>query len=494
MSRIARRGRGTFAAALVSLIASTIAGCAAAPPPPPTSAKPSVAPTSQPSASLDVRGGDVAPMYRELLAIDLETVLRVATADNLDIRQARERVEASRGRYESSVGAIFPVIVPSAAFQHFEGHNQNANGTLVATSFNDFLPAISIQWILNPAKVAYDIIAARRRLEASEHQEQAIVLDTVRSASLQYYDLVLAQAQLGVARQSVGEAEELLRITRLKVKAGTGLPTDELRADASLQGLRQDVTLALNRFYQASVALTLTLHLDPTVTLVPSVGPIRQTTLVREDLPVDRLLAIAGTYRPDLAAVRSLLGAFQADTGDALWGGLGPQVQAGYTYGGIQADAPGQQTGLHEQQKAGVGASFALGVSTFGQVKTARANERAAAVDLQRQADRIRAAVVSAQQASLTHAALVPVAQRQLEAAEQALKLAQANLRAGTLLTVDVLQTQNEADRARLRYVEAVVRYNQSQIDLLAAMGILEGATDVVINSQHHSPTPAAVQ
>jgi len=268
MSRFARLGRGAPAAAQVMLAAAAaaaaaaalVSGCTTAPRSSPP--KLSVAPTSQPSASLDVRGGDVAPMYRELLAVDLETVVRVATADNLDVRQARERVEASRGRYESSVGAIFPVIVPSVAFQHFEGHNQNANGTLVATNFNDFLPALSIQWILNPAKVAYDIVAARRRFEASEQQEQAVVLDTLRAAATQYYDLVLAQAQLGVARQSVAEAEELLRITRLKVRAGTGLPTDELRAEANMQGLRQDVTLALNRFYQASVALTLTLHLD----------------------------------------------------------------------------------------------------------------------------------------------------------------------------------------------------------------------------------------
>src|SRR4051812_25926528 len=158
MSRIAPPARGAPAAAaqviLAAAAAALLSGCATAPHSSPP--KPSVAPTSQPSASLDVRGGDVAPMYRELLAVDLETVVRVATADNLDVRQARDRVEASRGRYESSVGAIFPVIVPSIAFQHFDGHNQNANGTLVATNFNDFLPALSIQWILNPAKVAYE--------------------------------------------------------------------------------------------------------------------------------------------------------------------------------------------------------------------------------------------------------------------------------------------------------------------------------------------------
>ena len=53
-----------------------------------------------------------------------------------------------------------------------------------------------------------------------------------------------------------------------------------------------------------------------------------QTTLVREDLPIEDMLVIALRYRPDLQAVRTLVSAAQADKGATLWGGLGPQVQA----------------------------------------------------------------------------------------------------------------------------------------------------------------------
>ncbi len=282
----------------VSFILATVAvGCATQRSPAPP--HPSVAPATQPSASLSIGGADVRPMYRELLAVDLPTVLRVAAAQNLDIAQARERVEAAKGRYESSVEAIVPVIAPSLAYQHLEGVNQNANGSLTAANFTNFLPAISVQWILNPGRVVYDIIASKRRMEASEQQQDAVVLDTARTAALQYYDLVLAQAQLGVARQAVAEAEELLRITKLKVKSGTGVPADELRAEANLGGFEQDVVLALNRFYQTSVGLTLTLHLDPMVTLVPGGESITQTMLVRDDMPIEELLAMAAQYRPD---------------------------------------------------------------------------------------------------------------------------------------------------------------------------------------------------
>jgi hypothetical protein len=45
------------------------------------------------------------------------------------------------------------------------------------------------------------------------------------------------------------------------LKTGTGLPADELRAEAARAGKQQDLLTALNGFYDASIALTVTLHL-----------------------------------------------------------------------------------------------------------------------------------------------------------------------------------------------------------------------------------------
>src|SRR5207302_4765471 len=138
------------------------------------------------------------------------------------------------------------------------------------------------------------------RWEASNQQEQSVLLETARNAAIEYYDLVLAQARVSVARQSLAEAQELSRITQLRVQAGSGLPVDDLRARASLAGYEQDLAVALYNFFQASVALTLTLHLDPVVTLVPQPREITQTMLVRDDLSIDQMLATAMEYRPDL--------------------------------------------------------------------------------------------------------------------------------------------------------------------------------------------------
>jgi outer membrane protein TolC len=453
-------------------------------------ARPDVAPATQPSATLQLGGVEMRPMYRELLAVDLPTVAEVALARSVDIRQARERVEGSKGRYEASVQALLPVVAPNFGFTNFEGANQNANGSLVFTSFNNVLPAVTLQWLVNPGRSYYDVVASKRRLEASKQQAEATQLDTLRIAAVQYYDLMLAQARVAVAKKSAAEGEESLRLTGIKARAGTGLPADELRARASLAAKRQDLLLAVNHFYETSLALTLTLHLDPVVTLVPSPSEIDQATLVRDDLKIEDMLAIAVEHRPDLEAARTLLAAAKADKGAVVWGALGPQLQAAYTFGGIGTNGNFADTGIHKQQRATANAGFALGASTFGNVKAAGATLRSAALDVEQRLKEVRAQVVSAQQASLTNSAIVPIAREQVESAEEALRLAQANLKQGTMLLVDVLQAEDLLDSARLRYADAVLHYNQSQINLLAALGLLGNQT-LLATTRQSTTAPA---
>jgi outer membrane protein TolC len=276
------------------------------------------------------------------------------------------------------------------------------------------------------------------------------------------------------------------------VRAAVALPADESRARASLAGRRQDLLLAVNDFYQASVALTLTLDLDPTITLVPAPREVAQTTLVREDLDVDRLLGLAVRYRPDLRAARELLAAADADEGAVTWGALGPQLQAAYTYGGLQTRVHGNTSPLYEQQRGSASAGFALGLSTFGQMKIAKSDVRTAALRVERQLIELRGQVVAAQQSSATAAAVIPIAQEQVRSAEDALRLAQANLNAGTMLLLDVLQAEDEVDTARLRYAQAVVRYNQHQVNLLASLGLMDAERISIASSAAPTTAPAA--
>ena len=118
--------------------------------------------------------------------------------------------------------------------------------------------------------------------------------------------------------------------------------------------------------------------------------------------------------------------------------------------------------------------AFNWSAATFGRIRSAVANVRIAGLNLDQELDQVSAQVVSAHQASITAAQIIPIARQQVASAEEALRLTQENLKAGTALAGDVLLAETVADQARARYATAIVRYNQSQVNLLAAMGIID--------------------
>lgn len=511
------------AALMLCSALACVGGCARAREPV-TLVRPNVAPTVKAAEveALQLDASHINPMYTEMVAIDLPSVVQVSAAQNIDIRQARQAVIASRGVLESKVGAAFPAIVPTALFDHVGGTVRATEGNLVGVGFNTFQPSVAVQWVINPGRVIYDIIAAKKRLLATEHQEKAVILETLRNSVVQYYDLVLAQASVSAVHQSVGEAEELLRITRLRTETGTGVPADELRAEARLAAHQQDLVVAMQRFYDASIALAVILRLPAHVTLVPDLDELPPIDLVREDLTIEEMLGIALTFRPDLEEVRMLTEAAAADKGSTWWGGFGPQFQASYQYGGITGHAnnvqanegiPGnlivnpaspsgsfssnplanglikegifrgsrrlaghddQTFSFSDQTRVAAGVTWRLSLSAFGDLKAAGAAEQQAAIAAERRLDLVKAQVVTAAQSSKTHQQLLALSRQQVAAATEALRLSEANLQAGAMTTLDVLQAQDAVSQARLRYAGAVVRYNQSQVNLLAALGLLD--------------------
>ncbi len=475
--------------------------------------------------SLSLSSKSIRPMFTELLPVDAATVAALAVGNNLDIRLAREAVAESEGNVESTIGAAFPVIVPTAIFEHVEGAVRATEGDIVGVKFDTFSPSVAIQWVINPGRVIANIAAARKRLSAAEFTAKAVVAETLRRAIVEFYTLAFEQAKVSAADQSLVEAEELTRIARLRTHTGVGVLADQLRAEARLAKRRQDLILAMAAFYEASVSLSRTLDMDPGVTLVPSISELPPTDYVRDDLSIEELMGYALAFRPDLASERELVGAAVANKDAAWWGQYGPEFALSYQYGGVMGHSSNvepeqgvpsnlivnpssssgsftgnpvtngllkegvlqlsrrgggrsdQSSGLRDQQRARAGVGWRLSLSAFGELKKAGARERRAAIDAEKTLSRVKGDVVRAVKASEAHRELIKLARKQVDAAEETLRQTEANLQAGIMVPLDVLQAQDAANQARLRYAGAVVQYNQSQVNLLAAIGLIDADT-----------------
>jgi outer membrane protein TolC len=129
--------------------------------------------------------------------------------------------------------------------------------------------------------------------------------------------------------------------------------------------------------------------------------------------------------------------------------------------------------GLHHQERANAAVGLRFGLSLFGDLDSASAEERRAALEAEKALDGVSAEVVRAHQDTNVQADLVRHANDEQQAAQEVLRLAQANLQAGTMTTLDVLHAESTLAQARLHYAAALSRYNQAQVNLLAALGLL---------------------
>jgi len=138
------------------ILVSFMAGCASEP----TeldiarqNGQPDVSPARQvSSATLRLENSRIQPMYRQRLTVDLETVARVASLDNVGVLEARQRVEASHGQLEAAAAAVLPVVGPGVALTHLQGVDINNLGILQAAHFTTLNPAVLVHWAVNPAK------------------------------------------------------------------------------------------------------------------------------------------------------------------------------------------------------------------------------------------------------------------------------------------------------------------------------------------------------
>jgi outer membrane protein TolC len=247
-----------------------------------------------------------------------------------------------------------------------------------------------------------------------------------------------------------------------------GSALDSERARAQAASAEQRLLSARNERQRRSKILAASLRLDSTVDLAPADKDLAPATLVSPTEDLQKWLGRAAERRPEIVAYQAAREAARDEVSATRWSVWGPEVSAGAAWGGLGKSF----TTVDERANYIVALGWTFSLGGPGRIEAAEA--RAAQVDiaLERFRDRLQASVAgSYQELALSRQNLDP-AQRELTAAEAALRIARANYEGGLLPENDLLLAQQAADQARLRRLSAVARFNQSQLQLLAESGV----------------------
>ena len=103
----------------------------------------------------------------------------------------------------------------------------------------DFRTAVILEQTLYDPSVGYGVKIATKEREEREHSRELRVEQVVLEVVTAYVAVQKARAQLGVAEKALAGAREHLRLAGVRVRVGTGLKSDELRARAFLAEMEE---------------------------------------------------------------------------------------------------------------------------------------------------------------------------------------------------------------------------------------------------------------
>lgn len=431
-----------------------------------------------------------AALQGKPLPITLPTALSLTNAAPLDIQIASEGVRAASAAFSRARVLWLPNIDTGVDYYRQDGKIQQVAGQVFTTSKSSLLIGAGPTAVVPVSDALYAPLAARQVVRAQQATRQAARNDTTLSVAEAYFTVQQARGEVAGAIDTLRRADELVKLTE-KV-APSLVPTLEVnRAKVEVAKQRQAVETAYERWQVASAELTRLLRLEPGTLVEPTEEPSLVVELLAPDAPIDELIPIALTHRPELAAHQALIQAALARVRQekarpfiptvALRGMSSqfPGLAGGYFGGGVDGNLT-NFGGRYSFDLQAIWEVQNLGFGNRAIIREREAERRQAFLRLLRTHDIVIAEVTQAQ-------ARLSRSSRRLKAAEEgvanAVESAEKNLRGlvpgkrvGDQLTLVVRPQEAVAavaalDQAYRDYYAAVGDNNRAQFQLYRALG-----------------------
>ncbi len=442
-----------------------LAACArgrreAAPPPPPVPEAPAAAPQAGP--------------------LTLARALEAAFERNPNLRAAAERIGAAQARAGEAASAFYPQVAARSSYVRTDNPAQ-AFGMIV--SRRRFTPSLDVNdpgakenyrcevvgylSIFRGWQDLHHAAAAGHGAEASALERSAIRNALGEAVVATWYAVLGAREQVDVARASIQAVESELAEARKRFDAGALLKSDVLSLEVRLAIAREGRLRARNAVRTAVEGLRVLLALGSTEEIEIDPEPPAEPPV---DVTARDALAQAQGGRPELRAAAELAEVRRREL-EAERGAWLPRVDAfgswGQDHSAFEWD--------HDQDNWTLGVVVELDLfNGFRSTHRARAAERrlAEARALQDKArleveGEVKTAILALEDARER----VEVTVKAVAAAEEALRLVQAQYQAGTATVTRYLEAEAALADARSRAIAARYDVRRAEARLRKAIG-----------------------
>jgi outer membrane protein TolC len=406
----------------------------------------------------------------------LPTALRLAGAQNLDVKIAQERLAEAKANHQSAVSQFFPWISPGITYRRHDDKIQDVAGNIIDVHKYSYAPGAMVGVQLELGDAIYRTLAARQLEKAADHGQEVQRQESVFAAALGYFDLAQAQNAVGVANDAVRIASDYEAQLGRAVGAGIAFKGDLLRARVQLERNHLATRQAQEQQRVIAARLAQVLRLDPAVELVAQDAELAPLPLVASNTALAVMVQQALAERPELKQSQSLMAAAREAKQGAAYGPLIPSLGAQAFWGGLGGGRDGISDTFGGQQDYLVGASWRIGpggLFDFGRLRSAQSRLKIAGLNSDKVRDDITRQVVEAFTRWQSLADQLETVRRALAAAEEGLRLAQQRKEYAVGVVLETIQAEQDLTRARLDYLKAVTDFNKAQYALQRVSGKL---------------------
>ncbi len=404
--------------------------------------------------------------------ITLSEAVQRAQQNALTTVQARGSIRTSEAAVKQSYAAFLPTFSVSAGRQSQRGERFDTQGNLVPftgspTNYSTGLQS-SLQ-LFDGGRRYFDVKQSKANVDAAEAGEIASRYQVALQVKQQYYNVLAARESESAASAQVQQADQQLKASSGRLRAGAATISDSLRAVVALGNARLAILTAQNNLRVANATLS-RLVASPTIVTAVTADTLDQNVRIPDLAELTSLVERA----PAIEQADAQLSAAHAGVRSAKSAFL-PTVNMNFNRSGSGLDP---KFGIGDQRYSyNQNLSFSLNFPLFNglnrEVSVARAivAEDVAEVALRDAKYLARQTLVQSLGQMTTAREQVDIQITSVAAATEDLRVQQRRYELGATTLLDLLTSQTQLDNARTSLIRARYDYRVAKAQLEALIG-----------------------
>ncbi|MFN3504898.1 MAG: TolC family protein [Caldimicrobium sp.] len=415
--------------------------------------------------------------------ISLKTFFELALKNNLDLKAFQRELKSAQLEKEAIRGSYFPKLkfeelflksdIPAQVFtfklnqgelsakdMELKNLKDPKSRTNFETRFTLELPL----WL--GGKIQAEEKAASLHLQAMQNlylRKEEEVLSQVYQV---YLWAILAKESIKVSKSSLEEANEYLRLAKVRYEVGTALLSDVYRAEVYLAQAKESFERAKNQYEVAKRNLELLVN--------TKLGDFEVEIFeLPPQIDINKLKAEAPLKRADLKAFEEEIKAKRMASRAILAENL-PQVSAFASFSMNDKDVPFGSSGSGYLVGIGVNWAFDMGLSTYKKAQAVKEIASSLEERYRYLKERIFYDLDKGYAEYQIALSKLKSAEERIKFAEEMVRILSLRYQNGLAKMIDLLDAQMQLDLARFERIQALKDLHQAYLEILLAGGRLK--------------------